>query len=210
MNTYKDMIGFKNVFSLCDYIVEKSEEELISIIANKHIILDIMYVLIADYSGFEIEYCDIDFDSAYDKEYYLSIFRDEDIDICNISIGKAYNEDKSSYFGMDGYIMFHEDANSKALRDILNNHYSEVADYDWFVLGEDDADEPVENDDTDKKPTASKSVYKVNGKECSKEEFDKRYEKFEEMYFDNVKNILLGYCSFMDDVNEWSSRLLRW
>lgn len=58
--------------------------------------------------------------------------------------------------------------------------------------------------------TSSKSVYKVNGKECSKEEFDKKYEEFEEMYLDNIRDMLLNYCEFMDSVNEWRSRLLRW
>ena len=66
---------------------------------------------------------------------------------------------------------------------------------------------------SDEKPTitsSSKSVYKVNGKECSKEEFDKKYEKFEEMYLDNIRDMLLNYRTFMDEVNEWRSRLLRW
>ena len=63
------------------------------------------------------------------------------------------------------------------------------------------------------KPTttsSAKSVYKVNGKECSKEEFDKKYEEFEEMYLDNVRDMLLGYCEIMDEVNDWRSRFLRW
>ena len=63
----------------------------------------------------------------------------------------------------------------------------------------------------DEKPvTTSKSTYKINGKECSKEEFDKKYEEFEEMYLDNIRDMLLNYCSFMDEMNEWKSRLLRW
>ena len=64
----------------------------------------------------------------------------------------------------------------------------------------------------DEKPTTTssdKSVYKVNGKECSKEEFDKKYEEFEEMYLDNIRDMLLGYCEFMDEVNEWR-KLFRW
>ena len=63
------------------------------------------------------------------------------------------------------------------------------------------------------KPTttsSAKSVYKVNGKECSKEEFDKKYEEFEEMYLDNIRDMLLGYCEFMSEVNDWRSRFLRW
>ena len=58
--------------------------------------------------------------------------------------------------------------------------------------------------------STAKSVYKVNGKECSKEEFDKKYEEFEEMYLDNIRDMLLNYCSFMDEMNDWRSRLLRW
>ena len=64
----------------------------------------------------------------------------------------------------------------------------------------------------DKKPVATsttKSTYKINNKEVSKEEFDKKYEEFEEMYLDNIRDMLLGYCEFMDEVNEWK-RLFRW
>ena len=65
----------------------------------------------------------------------------------------------------------------------------------------------------DEKPTttsSAKSTYKINGKECSKEEFDKKYEEFEEMYLDNIRDMLLNYCSFMDSVNDWRSRFLLW
>ena len=61
----------------------------------------------------------------------------------------------------------------------------------------------------DEKPTATKSVYKINNKEVSKEEFDKKYEEFEEMYLDNIRDMMLNYCSFMDEVNEWR-KLIRW
>ena len=59
--------------------------------------------------------------------------------------------------------------------------------------------------------TSSKSAtYKINNKEVSKEEFDKKYEEFEEMYLDNIRDMLLNYCCFMDEINEWKSRFLRW
>ena len=64
----------------------------------------------------------------------------------------------------------------------------------------------------DEKPSttsSAKSVYKVNGKECSKEEFDKKYEEFEEMYLDNIRDMMLNYCTFMDEVNDWR-KLFRW
>ena len=56
----------------------------------------------------------------------------------------------------------------------------------------------------DEKPTiTSKESYFINGKSVDKSEFDKKYEEFEEMYLDNIRDMLLGYCNFMDEVNEW-------
>ena len=65
----------------------------------------------------------------------------------------------------------------------------------------------------DEKPTTTsttKSTYKINNKEVSKEEFDKKYEEFEEIYLDNIRDMLLNYCEFMDSVNDWRSRMLLW
>ena len=66
----------------------------------------------------------------------------------------------------------------------------------------------------DEKPattsTPKSATYKINNKEVSKEEFDKKYDEFEEMYLDNIRDMMINYCSFMDSVNDWRSRLLRW
>lgn len=56
---------------------------------------------------------------------------------------------------------------------------------------------------------STKSSYTINGKSVTKEEFDKKYEEFEEMYMDNIRDMMLNYCEFMDEVNEWK-RLFRW
>ena len=63
----------------------------------------------------------------------------------------------------------------------------------------------------DEKPTTtSKESYFINGKSVDKSEFDKKYEEFEEKYMDNIRDMLLSYCEFMDEVNDWKSRFLRW
>lgn len=62
----------------------------------------------------------------------------------------------------------------------------------------------------DKPTTTSKESYFINGKSVDKSEFDKKYEEFEEKYMDNIRDMLLSYCEFMDEVNEWRSRMLRW
>ena len=61
-------------------------------------------------------------------------------------------------------------------------------------------DEDAELDTT---PTAS---YTVNGKSVTKEEFDKKYEEFENKYMDNIRDMLLNYCDLMDSFNEWQKR----
>ena len=73
-------------------------------------------------------------------------------------------------------------------------------------------DEYVSQFKHDEKPvtTSSKESYFINGKSVDKSEFDKEYEKFEEKYMDNIRDMLLNYCSFMDEMNEWKSRMLRW
>ena len=58
--------------------------------------------------------------------------------------------------------------------------------------------------------TSSKESYFINGKSVDKSEFDKEYEKFEEKYMDNIRDMLLNYCEFMDSVNDWRSRMLLW
>ena len=63
----------------------------------------------------------------------------------------------------------------------------------------------------DEKPTTTTSTtYKVNGEEVDKETFDSALAKIEDKYFDNVRDILLGYCEMMDEVNDWRSRMLLW
>lgn len=64
----------------------------------------------------------------------------------------------------------------------------------------------------DEKPTTTsttKSTYKINNKEVSKEEFDKKYEEFEEMYLDNIRDMMINYRTFLDEVNDWR-KLFRW
>lgn len=62
----------------------------------------------------------------------------------------------------------------------------------------------------EKPTTPTSATYKVNGEEVDKETFDSALAKIEDKYFDNVRDMLLGYCEIMDEVNEWRSRFLRW
>ena len=63
----------------------------------------------------------------------------------------------------------------------------------------------------DEKPTtiSSATTYRVNGKEVDKDTFESALSDIEDRYLDNVRDMLLGYCEIMDEMNEWR-RLLGW
>ena len=64
----------------------------------------------------------------------------------------------------------------------------------------------------DEKPTTTsttKSTYRVNGKEVDKDTYEKALSDIEDRYLDNVRDMLLGYCEIMDEMNEWR-KLLGW
>ena len=65
---------------------------------------------------------------------------------------------------------------------------------------------------SDEKPitTSSAATYRVNGKEVDKETFESALADIEDRCLDNVRDMLLGYCEIMDEVNDWRSRFLRW
>ena len=140
----------------------------------------------------------------------------------------------------DGYIFVEadvvyifDDCNSKIIPKIEADDVYEVEIGNEYDNSDDDCEnyeeegftvngKPVSKEEFDnytshfmhnKKPTTTctaKSTYKINGKECSKEEFDTAMSEIEDKYLDNVRDMLLGYCNFMDEVNDWRSRFLRW
>ena len=112
-----------------------------------------------------------------------------------------YIDDESSII----YVL--DNCSSEVLKHLYSECIFEVGIGD--ECGCDECECACKKDEKPSTASTTKSVYKVNGKECSKEEFDKKYEEFEEMYLDNIRDMLLSYCEFMDEVNEWK-HLFRW
>ena len=64
----------------------------------------------------------------------------------------------------------------------------------------------------DEKPattSTSNSVYKVNGKEVSKKEYEKVLDKFSDKYMDSVQDILLNHLEFIDEMRNFA-KLFNW
>ncbi len=213
------MLKFENVEDLVAYMFENldGENDLVSVISNKELTIEIMHELL-NYENVILESCEIDYNTDYGREYIVSLFNDEESDNWYVNVKKDYLEDNNKYLAAGGYVLFHEDVNSKALVDMQNNEFMPLGNHDWFVIVEDeetdnvdDTDDSDENDDssvndkvvkTGNEVPTSKAVYKVNGRNVTKAEFKKAYNNMEDRYLDNMKDMLLRYASFMDDWND--------
>ena len=133
----------------------------------------------------------------YDAEYVISLY-DNSVWCEPILREDGYIEEEAPVI----YVL--DNCSSKVIPHCKGKNVYEVS------VGIDEDDECSCACKKDDKPATTKSTYKINNKEVSKEEFDKKYEEFEEMYLDNIRDMLLGYCNFMDEVNDWRSRFLRW
>ena len=231
-------LDFDCPFDLADTITAllgdiDDDYPVISVYGKYDVIKDILEDLIMSGVSIanEIELQDYDV-AHYDKEFVLYLTTN------GVNVEKTYDVESDTYLSGSADISFiHEDCSSKLIKYVDSKTIYEFGydeddecDCDEYEGCCDDCEEgftvngrPVSKEEFDnytsqfkhdEKPTtttsSAKSVYKVNGKECSKEEFDKKYEEFEEMYLDNIRDMMLNYCSFMDSVNDWRSKLLRW
>ena len=225
-------LDFDCPFDLADTITAllgdiDDDYPVISVYGKYDVIKDILEDLIASGVSItnEIELQDYDV-AHYDKEFVLYLTTN------GVNVEKTYDVESDAYLSGSADISFiHEDCNSKLIKYVDSKTIYEFGyDEDDYDCDEcDDCEEdftvngkPVSKEEFDKyvsqfkhdeKPvttSSTKSTYKINNKEVSKEEFDKEYEKFEEMYLDNIRDMMLNYCTFMDEMDEWKSRLFRW
>ena len=203
-------LDFDCPFDLADTITAllgdiNDDYPVISVYGKYDVIKDILEDLIM--SGIsianEIELQDYEV-SNYDKEFVIYLTKN------GVNVEKAWNNG-TYYYGGGNISFVHEDCNSKLVKYVDSKTIYEFG-YDEDDECEcDDCECACKKDEKPTTTTTSKSAtYKINNKEVSKEEFDKKYEKFEKMYLDNIRDMLFNYCEFMDSVNDWRSRLLRW
>ena len=149
--------------------------------------------------GYDIHSVEIHDDlwENYDAEYVISLY-DNEVWCEPMLRENGYIEEDAPVI----YVL--DNCSSKVIPYCKGKNVFEVS------VGIDEDDECSCACKKDDKPATTKSTYKINNKEVSKEEFDKEYEEFEEMYLDNIRDMLLNYCSFMDEMNEWKSRFLCW
>lgn len=138
------MLNFENIENLVSHMFDNldNEDNLVSVIANKKMITDIMVELL-NYKNVLLNSCDIDYEEEYDREYIVSLFDDVESDNWYVNVEKSYLPEKEKYVATEGYVLFHEDVNSKAMIDMQNNEYMSLGKHDWFTVSE----ENLENAD---------------------------------------------------------------
>ena len=195
--------------------LNKEKFEDIAVIAKPDETKEIFKELVCmGYDICNITYERIDWD-FYDDEYILSMNHD------GIWLEKFKREDGNFLTDISTITYILDNCSSAVIPYCKGKTVYEVSvgdddseDEGYTINGEpatkEEFDNYVSQFKHDEKPTTtSKESYFINGKSVDKSEFDKEYEKFEEMYLDNIRDMLLSYCEFMDEMNEWR-HLFRW
>ena len=192
-----DILTFDEIEDIVDIFIDKvyHTDMTVALITNKELVEYAMDVLLND-DCITVKRVDLELDSE-DVEYMISVDDDGYMVVQPVQYydDKYFNGIEYAFVDMDGCV------EQMTIDNLLDRDVEIVL----FGYDECDCDECECACKKDEKPTttSSKSTYKINNKEVSKEEFDKKYEEFEEMYLDNIRDMLLNYCSFMDSVNDW-------
>lgn len=161
------MINFEDIEELVDYMFENCEEQTVSVVANKDMVIEITKELL-NYENTGVDICELDNDEEYDREYAVMLYKESDTDKWTFGVEKIYLEDQDKYISTGDYVLFYEDVNSKAMIDMQNNEYMPINDHDWFTVGIDELEDTDEDDgdlddDTDEDDSAD-SGYSVTVK----------------------------------------------
>ena len=159
---------------------------------------------------------------GYDDAFVISLLDDE------IWCEPVKRKDDYIFVEADVVYIF-DDCNSKIIPKIESDEVYEVEignEYDdcdcenckegFTVNGrpvsKEEFDNYVSQFKHDKKPvatSATKSTYKINGKEVDKDTYEKALNELDEKYLDNVQDMLLNYFDFVSEMNHWR-KFLGW
>ena len=200
-----DIITFDEIEDIVDIFIDKvyHTDKTIALITNKELVEYAMDALLND-DCITVKRVDLELDSE-DAEYMISVDDDGYMVIQPVEYydDKYFKDIEYAFVDMDGCV------EQITIDNLLDR------DVEIVLFGIDDDECGCDECDCaykkDEKPaTTSKESYFINGKSVDKSEFDKKYEEFEEMYLDNIRDMLLSYCDLMDSFNDWRSRMLLW
>lgn len=201
-----EIIGLEDITDIYNSIgIElfqlEDEKDYIAVYGKRDLICELFEMMIAD--GYSFRYADCDFMDEMLKDTVYMMFVRQD---CGVSIEPAHcskgtpimHDAKTSFIFMDD-----------CKQDVID--YCVKSDKNVVLFDyEDDCCECDECQCVCKEEinlSSAISKYFENGKEITKEEFDKKYAEFENKYMDNIRDMLLNYCDLMDRFNDWQKRI---
>lgn len=130
---------------------------------------------------------------GYDDAFVISLLDDE--------IWREPVKRKDGYIFVEADVVYiFDDCNSKIIPKIESDEVYEVEIGDF-------------DDEYDDECTCSEckysATYKVNDKNVNKDEYEKVIEDIKKKYLRSIRDMLLGYSEFLDEMNEWR-KLLNW
>ena len=216
-----DILTFDEIEDIVDIFIDKFNhtDKTVALITNRELVEYTMDELLND-DCITVKRVDLELDSE-DVEYMISVDDDGYMVVQPVEYydDKYFNGIEYAFVDMDGCV------EQMTIDNLLNRDVEIVL----FGIDECDCDECEEgftiNDKPatkeefdnyvsqfrhDEKPTTtSNSVYKVNGKEVSKEEYEKVLDKFSDKYMDSVQDILLNHLEFIDEMRNFA-KLFNW
>ena len=222
-----DILTFDEIEDIVDIFIDKvyHTDKTVALITNKELVEYAMDELLND-DCITVKRVDLELDGE-DVEYMISVDDDGYMVVQPVEYydDKYFNGIEYAFVDMDGCV------EQMTIDNLLDRDVELVL----FGIGEcscdecdcneceegftingkpatkEEFDEYVSQFRHDEKPTTTSSAttYRVNGKEVDKDTFESALSDIEDRYLDNVRDMLLGYCEIMDEMNEWR-RLLGW
>ena len=201
-------LDFDTPFDLADTITAllgdiDDDYPVISVYGKYDVVKELLEDLIASGVSIanEIELQDYDV-TYYDKEFALYLTKN------GVNVEKIWHDD-TYYYGSADISFIHEDCNSKLIKYVDSKTIYEFGYDEDDECDCDDCSECACKKDEKPTTTTSTATYRVSGKEVDKETHESALAGIEDRHIDNVRDMLLSYCEFMDEMNEWR-KLLGW
>ena len=217
-----DILTFDEIEDIVDIFIDKvyHTDKTVALITNKELVEYAMDELLND-DCITVKRVDLELDGE-DVEYMISVDDDGYMVVQPVEYydDKYFNDIEYAFVDMDGCV------EQMTIDNLLNRDVEIVlfgidecscneCEKGFTINGKpatkEEFDEYVSQFRHDEKPTTttSSATYRVNGKEVDKDTFESALADIEDRYLDNVRDMLLGYCEIMDEMNEWR-RLLGW
>ena len=219
-----DILTFDEIEDIVDIFIDKvyHTDKTVALITNKELVEYAMNELLND-DCITVKRVDLELDGE-DVEYMISVDDDGYMVVQPVEYydDKYFNDIEYAFVDMDGCVeqMTIDNLLDRDVEIELFGYEDDKCDCDECEKGftvngrpvsKEEFDNYVSQFKHDEKPTTTSSAttYRVNGKEVDKDTFESALSDIEDRYLDNVRDMLLGYCEIMDEMNEWR-RLLGW